>query len=538
MGLATPATSLDSLPPGVKTVIDRLRLTHELWSSYSPEFDLYLAAYEGGRDIITEKHLAKHQRENIEDYNDRLKRAHYMNYCEPLVDFFTNFIFSETIDRSGGTNSDLLNEFLADVDRRGNNIDFFMRSVCDDMQIFGMVYILVDTPKLNSSTSPEVITKAFEKENKIRPYWVVITPNEIVDWVVDDFDEFEYVKRRQIVNIISDGVIDTVEKYTEWYKDRIEINGIVITDPAKPYLLPKELLDNPLGSIPIMVARYKRSKRNPYMGNSFLRDFAYNNREIMNLTSLQQDFLYRQAFNILAVETESNIPLAEQQDGEIGTSNRLEYPKGATIPAYITPPSDPAQYISETIARIKNEMFLRASQDTLTELFNGEKASGFSQAQSFSKTVPFIAARADTLEKIENALMQLTLQFIGKSWDGKIKYKDRYEITNLTDALTQLQVLARDLMLPSETFVKEELKRIVHEFDGKLPPETMKEVEDQIDAMDFSDWQETQKEALVGKSNQGNSPGAQQKSKSSGTTAEAAAEAKTTSAAATKKVKK
>jgi hypothetical protein len=27
--------------------------------------------------------------------------------------------------------------------------------------------------------------------------------------------------------------------------------------------------------------------------------------------------------------------------------------------------------------------------------------------------------------------------------------------------------------MPSETFVKEELKRMVHEFDGKIPIETM-----------------------------------------------------------------
>ncbi len=160
---------------------------------------------------------------------------------------------------------------------------------------------------------------------------------------------------------------------------------------------------------------------------------------------------------------------------------------------------------------IKNEMYVRASQDALAELFNGEKSSGFAQAQSFYKTVPFISSRADALEHLETELMQATLEYMGKEWDGKIKYKDRYELTNLTDALTQLQILVRDFSLPSKTFVVEELKRMVRQFDGKLPVDTLAKIEHEIDSMDFDKWASTQTDALVGKS--GNSPGAQQKPK-------------------------
>ena len=540
MGLAVNAntTSNDAIAPGIRTEIDRLRKVHELWVIYAEKWNLYLAAYEGGTSIVNEQHLFRHPRENIEDYRERLARAHYTNYCEVLVDFFSNYIFSETIDRNGGDNALFTNEFLKDVDRRGNNVDFFMKSVSDDMQIFGMSYVLVDAPVIDPTLAPEVITKAFEEENNIRPYWIILRANEIIDWVVDDFDRFTYVKRRQLVSEIQNAKIVQIEKYTEWYRDRVEVSAIDITDSAKPLLLPKQTFPSDLGDIPIVVTRYKRSKRYPHMGNSFLADFAFNNREIMNLTSLEQDYLYRQAFNILAVQTESNIPLAEQQDGEFGTANRMEYPKGADAPSYVSPPSGPAEHIAKTIQRIKSEMFLRASQDTLNELFNGEKSSGFSQAQSFSKTVPFIATRAETLEKTETALMKLTMSRSSKSWDGKIKYKDRYEITNLNDAITQLQQLGRDLYLPSETFIKEELKRLVHEFDGKLPPDTMQRVEDEIEKMDFKDWQSVQKDALVGKTAGGNSPGAQQKPKNSGTTmSELKAESTKVKTGATNKVK-
>jgi len=137
------------------------------------------------------------------------------------------------------------------------------------------------------------------------------------------------------------------------------------------------------------------------------------------------------------------------------------------------------------------------------------------------------------LEAIENQLMSITLMMLGKTWDGKVKYKDRYELTNLTDALTQFQILTRDLQVTSEEFVKTELKRFVHEFDGKLPVELQSQIDKQIDAINFTEWVQIQKEALIGG---GNSPGSQQKSKDTMTTTEHAKEAKV-STSSTVKVK-
>jgi hypothetical protein len=314
-----------------------------------------------------------------------------------------------------------------------------------------------------------------------------------------------------------------------------KITKVDITNSDKPVVVAEEDVDIDLDEVPLVVVRYKRSKRDPFVGLSFLRDFAYNNREIMNLTSLLQEFLYRQAFNILAKEVETSVPLTGQSEGDVGTANVLEFPKGAQAPKYISPPADPARFIQDERGRIKNEMFVRAAQDFVSEIFNGEKSSGFSQAQSFSKTVPFISSRADALERAENTLMRLTMKLMGKEWTGKIKYKDRYELTNLSDALTQLQILVRDFQMPSEDFVKTELKRLVHEYDDKLPPDQLAKIEKQIDDMDFKSWMAVQKQALVGR---GSSPSEQQKPKGTGTLQEVVAEAKVNpNVAATKKLK-
>ncbi len=516
--------------------IRRLRSTHALWTQYAPEWDLYLAAYEGGQDFACEKHIFRHVRENEDDFKARAKRLHYLNYCQQLVDFFTNFIFSETIDRNGGkTDGEFFDAFSRNVDKKETTITDYMRQVSDESQIFGMCYTLVDAPVVDAG---QVVTKQQEKDRGIRPYWVFIRPTEIVDWIVDDFDAFMYAKRRQFVNRVDGGAILTIERYTEFYVDQVVISEIDVTDTNKPKLLPQVVTVNTIGKIPLVVHRFKRSKRNPQMGNSFLRDFAFNNREIMNLTSLLQEFLYRQCFNILAKEVEGNVPFASQEEGDIGTSNVMEVPKNAKMPMYLSPPAEPAKFIQEERQRIRQEMFSRASQDTANELFNGESKSGFSQAQSFSKTVPVIASRADNLEHAENMLMALTMERIGKTWNGRIKYKDRYEITNVTDAMTQFVMMTRDLMIPSETFDKSQLTRLVKEFDGKLSAEVLAKVEKEIETMDYPKWKQLQKEALVGLPKpQGTSAAAQQAPKGSGTMAEVKAEAHMLSTAATKKLK-
>lgn len=514
--------------------IKRLRSTNDLYTSYSHRWEMYLSAYEGGDNVAHRGNLERHPRESEADFEHRCRIVHYLNYCKPLVDFFTYFIFTETIQRDGGPDNAWYENFVKDVNKRGEDLTCFMKQVSDDFQIFGMSYILVDAPQNPLvDTEVEVLTQAVAEDLKLRPYWVLIKAPEIIDWDTDDFDNLTYVKRKQNTTKRVGGEKRQYEKYTEWYLDSVQVTYVDVTKSTDPKLSPElgVTLNNSLNEIPIQVVRFERSKRENFMGRSFLTDLAKNNIEVMNQTSLIQEFLYKQCFNMLAKESDSAIPTLDGNEGTIGVGNVIEYPKGGNAPMYVTPPVDPAEFLQNERRTIINEMFKCAAQDMMSELFNGQGSSGFSQAQSFSKTVPFISNRADTLEAAETGLMRRTMRYLNKTWNGKIKYKDRYEITNVADAMTQLTTLFRDLLMPSETFAKEELKRLVYELDGKLPPEKIEKIISEIEAMDFDEWAEAQKEALVGK---GSSPAAQAAPKSTGTMQEIAAEAKSSVATTTK----
>ena len=487
--------------------IERLRSKSDLYVKFAPLWHFFLQAYEGGRAMAAVEHIFRHPREHPDDFQERAKRLYYHNYCYPLVDFFTTFIYTETIQRSGGKNAAWFNEFITDVNQKGDSISDFMMMVSDESQIFGMTYVLVDAPSRTSRTvvkggeAVAVQTLADERAAGIKPYWVTVRPTEVYDWVTDSFDRFTYLKRvEHQTRIKPDMSKQKIERYSEWTADSIAVSEVDVTIQEEPVLLSsKKMIDNELGSIPFIVARYKRSKTDKFMGLSFLNDIAWINREVMNLTSLLQEFLYRQCFNILTMEEDPNVPEIEQMQGEISTANMLKHAAGTKAPSYVTPPVAPAKFLAEERASNVMAMYKIAAQDTVNDLFNGSKSSGFSKAQSFQTTVPKIATRADTLQACEHTLLRLTCKYIGKEWDGTIKYKDHYQITNLTDTLAQLSTMFKDLQIPSKTFAQEQMKRVIHEFDGKMSADQMEKVYKEIDTLDWDAWFDAMQLAFMGR---------------------------------------
>jgi len=472
-----------------------LRSTHEFYDVYYHDWKFYLNSYEGGNCVLTQDNLFKHARENDEDYLDRVKRAHFLNYTNVVVDFYTNFIFSDVIERDGRDNDVFYQQFIKDVNRKGENIDNFMSQICTDLQIFGMVYVLVDSPSIDEISGADdgaIITQQFQEKNGIRPYWILIQPDEILDWDTDDFGNYLYVKRRQYDVKMLAGSKRKYEKFTEWYPDRIETSLVDLTNPENPELLEfRTAQGNNVGEVPFISVIYKKSKKYKDMGVSFICDIAGNNREILNITSLIDEFLYRQCFNMLARERDSLLPFTSADDSKFGTSNVIEYSRGGDPPQYITPPAQPAEFLQTEREKIIGEIYRQAIQDLRSDLANGEKSSGFSQAQSFSRTVPFIAARAETLERAENKLMSLTMKYYNdREWKGKVKYKDDYSVTNVSDATSHLLKLFKELALPSKTFAVLELKRLVQTLDGKIATEDLSKVFSEIDSLDFNDWQD------------------------------------------------
>lgn len=466
--------------------IERLRSEHPDYKELKEQWEFFLLAYEGGKRYVSDQTLFKHQREHQEDYQDRLERAYYTNYCQALVDFVPEFIYSQGVSRQAPKGlQPIFDKFKANVDRSGTALDPFMELVAEEARIFGHSWVGLD--KLPAPEGETLSLARAEELGLTVPYFYHVRPLEILDWVNDQFGNPLYMKRKETFWEKSGkrGTFRHVERYTEWYQDRIDISRIDITEDHER-LLPRVKKANDWGIIPFVPFFYKRSKFNKDLGVSMLTDLAYQNRAIFNQTSYLEEFLARQCFNVLAMEQSTAVPTRDRADGRIGTSNVIWIPRDAKhAPEYISPPVEPAEFIQNERAHIVKEMFRQAAQDILSEILSkGETPSGDAQKQAFSRTIPMIAKQADMMQSGEGLLWSMWAKLQKKDWeDGTVSYRDDYGITNLQDLLLQLSTIFNNLKVLPPSFIRAEWKRIIREFDGKLTPEEMKKILSEIDGL-------------------------------------------------------
>jgi hypothetical protein len=482
-GFRDGAASEKTTTSAKKKEIERLRSKNAEYERNEKHWRFLLMSYEGGPEYPSSETLFRFTREHADDFSDRLKRAVYQNYCQPLVDFVPDFIFNHEIDRDAKSLSREFDDFKHNVDRAGTSLNNFMKQVSQIARIFGMCYIQVDKPALPESTNPEEVSLLQAQELGLGvPYLICINPLEVLDWSFDSFGNLLYLKRVQLVQEPQgDGfVFSDIERYHEWTPKKYKITDIDVTDPKKPRLIPPKSGDNTLGTVPFIQHFHRRSKINKDIGQAFINDIAYQNRSVFNYSSLIDEFLHKQCFNILAMERDTTLPTANAVDGEVGQSNVLEIPREAKHrPEYISPPADPAEFIQSERENCIKEMYRQAAQDVMHELF---ARSGDAIQKGFSRTIPVIADQADQLQSTETHVMKMWAKAQKKKWDGKIAYKDDYSITNLLDLVVQLTSIFRDIKVLSPTFVKEEWKRIVREFDGKIDPEQMAKIISEINS--------------------------------------------------------
>lgn len=470
--------------------IERLRSEHPDYSAMKHEWQFFLSAYEGGITYLNGGNLFKHQRENFEDFQDRITRATYANYCQPLVDFVPEFIYSQGVQRTPP--DEIKEDFVAfrkDVDRAGTDLDAFMTEVAEDARIFGHTWVGIDKPPRPDDIpeGQEISDARAKKLGLTIPYFYHVRPIEVLDWVTDQFGNYLYMKRREFLSERKKGGgYRRIEKFTEWEKDTVKISKIDLTDTDSERLLPKIKQPNPWNLIPFVQFFYKRSKVNKDMGVSFIQDIARQNRDIFNQTSYLQEFLARQCFNVLAMEQNTQVPTRDRTDGRIGNSNVIWIPREAKhVPQYVSPPVEPAEFIHTERQNTVREMYRQAAQDIMAEVFaGGDVPSADAQKQAFSRTIPMIAKMADQMQYGEISLWTIWSTIQDKTWEtGEIAYRDDYSVTNIQDLCLQLSTIFNNLKVLPPTFIREEWRRIIREFDGKIPGPTLATIYEEIDAL-------------------------------------------------------
>ena len=462
--------------------IDLSAREHPLYTDYKDKWDFYLQSVKGGDDYTKdEDNLFTHRLESSsDDYEDRKSRAYFLNYCSAIPQIYADYIFKEKVTRPA---DDTLTEFREDVDGRGTSIVAFMRKISILSSIFGHIHIVIDTPQIEKDAEGKTVTltKRDQKEKKLRPILSIVYPQALKDWSVDKTGTLNWV----LIEIQSyddaNPLLERVAKTT--YK-------IISRDKWEIYDEDSNLIDsgvNELGEV-YMVTCYNKDIDLDLIGESQLSDIAYVNRAIFNWCSNIDEMIERQTFSqlicpddgTLSEQNEENNPLKR-----IGTSHIFTFPSDTGHPpSFISPDTSQVDIIWKMIKEHVKEIWRLAGLRSWDEGISVSQRSGVSMQFSFLDVNSALAAKASSLEVVENSLNGLYYKWMGKETDTPpaVHYPTSFDVLTLTEAIeTTFKIVQANI---SETLNKHLLKSLVSKALPVISEDIKGQIEAEIDAGD------------------------------------------------------
>lgn len=120
--------------------------------------------------------LPQWPKEEDDAYKARLKLSTlYPAYSETVVNM-TGRVFAEPID-IGEEVPDSIKELAENIDRQGNNLQVWAQDVFSKGLSHGLCYVLAEYPRAEG-----IKTRADEKAAGVRPYAVIIRPEQVLGW--------------------------------------------------------------------------------------------------------------------------------------------------------------------------------------------------------------------------------------------------------------------------------------------------------------------------------------------------------------------
>lgn len=547
--MATVSSQVSSISPqalsqaGARDLAKILSTTHEEYDVFKPRWEKYIDCYQG---INMHNYLFKHLRESKESLAARVKRAYYLNYCEPVVDLYVHYIFSKPVvrkedkasfNKASGGDGDTPDYasikraralksaepdtewtiWLENVNRRGDGIDRFMSNAGRFALTCGHVYALVDMPQ----SEQEIQTDQQRKDLGIQPYTTLYFPQDAPNFAVDDKGELLWIRFIEPAppqeDPFSDKLVDSISSkvlqqdtgktqspnkskkasyYKTWTRDHWYLHKV----EADEALLVQEG-DHPCGMVPVVPIYNNRFARFNFFGQSLISNISDINVAIYNWSSLTDEEIYQKCLNILVVQKGIG---TEENEIIIGSNNVLEW-DGASPPFFLSPATDPGAFIQNTIREAREEITRLAKLGGGMSIDVQTSKSGVAHAFEFNETNRTIAEKADELERAEDKIHYLYHKWLNSEWRGVIDYPDNFSVESFDTELNL--ALAAKQVVRSPTFARELEKRVVKKVLHNVEEELLQIIEKEIDTTE--EFSEEEGSNADNNNNTGTQPGTQ-----------------------------
>lgn len=176
------------------------------------------AFYKGGAALLEDAKLLqevfpKHLVERSDVYLERCKRAFYLNYAGPIIDWYVAGLASDPVrvgveDEQGESSEDApelkapddyWEEFFEDVSKPGGEACSFQQHMLEQLRTAlqcRRVWTLVDLPEMRDPDAPPAANLAEQMQRgELDAYLVHVEPEEVIDWAADDSGELKWAIR-------------------------------------------------------------------------------------------------------------------------------------------------------------------------------------------------------------------------------------------------------------------------------------------------------------------------------------------------------
>lgn len=466
-----------------KTLKKFLDRRHPLYAGMADHWQFLSATYEGGRAWF-KPNIFRYIKEGEKEYGDRVKRAYRFNHTREVVDLVNKYLFKIEVARNEDNLPDAITAFWKEASLQCQPIKEYMRSVSTEVAKLGRVWLVVDTNKDKLDT-----TVAEDKEDGVRIYSYMVLPQNALDMGYDDMGELTWIlfyecTRDDTDPILASGKLN--DQFRLWTRDSSQVFRIERAGNRVTVVPEAERLHN-LGFVPVINADNVISDEK-YTSPSMIADVAYLDRACANYLSNLDAIIQDQTFSQLAMPSQGLTPETDpyKQLLEMGTKRIFIYDggEGGNQPFFLSPDVKQAQLILQVINKIINEIYHSvglAGERTKEDNSMGiDNSSGVAKAYDFERVNSLLAAKADSLERIENRLCEMVASYAGVEEDldkldkPAVLYPDDFDVRGLYD---EFEIAARLALIEApDTVRREQMSKVV----DKLFPQLKKDLKDSM----------------------------------------------------------
>lgn len=427
-----------------KFAVDYITEAHDAYKYYINRWIFLNDSYQGGYDYFMGKYLEPYHYESRDDYEKRLRQVGLDNHVKSIVDLYNSFLFRKEIKRDyGSIDTDPgLEPFLKDADLDGRSFLAFLRDLSTYTMVYGNCWVVIDKP------STQVLTRADELNQGIRPYVSLFTPDNVLDW---EYERQANGLYRLVYLKVKEEIIENKQYVREYTPD--EVNVYLIDGDDKTGEL-FETVPNTLGEVPAVCVYNTRSNIRG-VGVSAVGDIADVQKEIYEMTSEIEQIvrLTNHPTLVKTADTEASagagsiIQMPQNLDG--GLKPYLLQPDGASIEAVLQAIEKKVESIDRgaSLAGIRSVESRRLSGVALTSEFQtlNSKLSGF----------------AMSLEHAEEQIWRIWSKYQGKTWDGDIMYPRSFSIQDKANDIAMLKMVKESA--PTDPMLLDKVEKMMFE---------------------------------------------------------------------------